>query len=751
MLYQKNVVVRAVSCLLPGILIAFPLFPARGQVVQTNTVVRVMAANITGNSQQYEDFGIRILQGLKADVVAIQEFNYYNNTAADIRSMVDTAFGTNFVYFRENYTGSGDIPNGIISRYPIITAGSWTDTQMSSPNRGFAWAQLDVPGTNDLYVVSVHLLTSSATARANEAANLKALIQANFPANAWILVAGDFNTDSRTESAMVTFDSFLSDYPIPTDAEAGGNSNTSVNRNHPHDYVLPSFNFTNLETASVFPSHSFSNGLVFDSRVYTPLSDVPPVLYGDSSNAQHMAVLKDFRISYTITNPPTDAPVITNSPQSQSVDLGNDATFTVGATGVQPLAYQWYFTNSAIADATASSYTRTNVQPADAGNYFVVVTNTAGSATSAVATLTVNAAPIITGQPTNQSVWAGQNATFAVTATGAGLLSYQWRFNGTSLAAATASAFTRTNAQLADAGNYTVVITNTLGAVTSAGAALTVTVQPGSVIAQWNFNSSPADGSTTTGTAAPSVGPGTATLVGGTHQAFANGSLTDPASTDNSGWNIDNFPTQGTANTNAGVQFNVSTAGRQSIVIRWDQRVSNTGSKYVRLLYTTNGTAFIAFPSTTVETAESTFEPKTNILAGFAGVDNNPNFAFRIVAEFESTATGSGSASYVAAKSGSSYATTGTIRFDMLTVSGAVIPPPTPAAAPQLGSPAFNANTQFVFTVTGTATSNYIVQATTNLSAGNWVSLRTNPAPFTFVDTNANGLPQRFYRGLVGP
>ena len=160
-----------------------------------------MSANLNGNAQTYQPFALRIFQGLKPDVVAIQEFNYNGNSPADIRSMVDTAFGTNFVYFRETNSGYS-IPNGIISRYPIVNSGSWPDAEQSQPNRGFAWAQIDLPGTNDLYIVSVHLLTSSATARGNEAAALKNLIQTNFPAGAWVVVAGDFNTDSRTESAM---------------------------------------------------------------------------------------------------------------------------------------------------------------------------------------------------------------------------------------------------------------------------------------------------------------------------------------------------------------------------------------------------------------------------------------------------------------------------------------------------------------------------------------------------------------------
>ncbi|HUJ09991.1 MAG TPA: PKD domain-containing protein [Verrucomicrobiae bacterium] len=263
---------------------------------QTNVRIRVMASNLTGDSQYYGTPEIDILQGLKADVVAIQEFQYSSitsngvNTPAAIREMVDRAFGTNYFYFRENYTASGDIPNGVISRYPILSSGSFVDTQVA--NRGFAWAQIDLPGTNNLYIVSVHLLTSSSGARATEASNLTTLIHANFPSNAWIIVAGDFNSDSRSEACVTTFKTFLSDYPIPVDNL--GNSNTSGPRSKPHDYVLPSFPMTNFLTSVVLPSHTFPSGLVFDSRVYTPLSDVPPVVSTDSDNAQHMGVFKDF-------------------------------------------------------------------------------------------------------------------------------------------------------------------------------------------------------------------------------------------------------------------------------------------------------------------------------------------------------------------------------------------------------------------------------------------------------------------------
>jgi endonuclease/exonuclease/phosphatase family metal-dependent hydrolase len=734
---------RSLGGILAVLLIASNL-PAQ----TTNTIIRVMSANLNGNTQSYQPFAFRIFQGLTPDIVAIQEFNYSNNAPSDIRAMIDAAFGTNFVYFREDYPGG--IPNGVISRYPIVASGSWPDTVQSQPNRGYAWAQIHLPGTNDLYVVSVHLLTSSATDRASEAANLKALLQTNFPANAWIVVAGDFNTDTRTEPAMVTLGSLLSDSPIPTDAEAGGNPNTSINRNHPHDYVLPSFSFTNLMTASVFPSHSFSNGLVFDSRVYIPLSDVAPVQFGDSSNAQHMAVSKDFNIVWVATNASTSAPAITLQPQSQIIAPNSNVTFTVSATGDSPLRYQWRFNGNAISGETNTSYSITNVQFSDAGNYSAIVSNTFGNATSAVARLIVGIAPAISSQPQNIITNAGAAVTFSVEATGTPAPNYQWRLNGNSISGATNSSYTRTNVQPADTGDYSVLITNIAGSIVSSNGTLTINSGTPAVIAQWNFNSVPPDANVGTGITTPSIGSGSAALIGGTTAAFATGSSSDPSSsgTDNSGWNTTSYPAATANNKSAGLQFNVSTLGKQNIVVSWDERVSNTGSKYVRLQYATNGTTFFDFPTATVINAATTFESKVNNLSGFSGVNNNPNFAFRIVAEFESTAANTANANYVGANG--AYGTSGTIRFDMVTVTGVSISTSNPpSAAAVLSAAGLNGNGQFQFSVTGSAGSNYIVQVSTNLNFSNWLSLQTNPAPFSFVESNSISYSQRFYRAVA--
>ena len=279
----------------------------------------MLASNLSsGNFQRYETPGLNILGGLKPDIVAIQEFNVSNsfgiNTAAALSNMVATTFGTNFVYFRES---GYSIPNGIISRYQMFTNGSWIDSDTGVNDRGFAWAGIRIPGSNDLYVVSVHLKASSGSTnparRAAQVAELKALISTNFPPNAWVIVAGDMNIYDESEAAVSTFATFLSDAPVP--ADQNGNQNTNAGRSERYDRVLLSFSMTNTLTPVVMPSRTYLNGLVFDSRIYTSLTDVPPVVLGDSgvSGMQHMGVVKDIKITLASSNPPAIPPILSNA------------------------------------------------------------------------------------------------------------------------------------------------------------------------------------------------------------------------------------------------------------------------------------------------------------------------------------------------------------------------------------------------------------------------------------------------------
>jgi GH25 family lysozyme M1 (1,4-beta-N-acetylmuramidase) len=171
-------------------------------------------------------------------------------------------------------------------------------------------------------------------------------------------------------------------------------------------------------------------------------------------------------------------PSITTQPASQTVNQGQNATFSVVASGTAPLTYQWEFNGGNISGATTSSYTVVSAQSTDAGNYSVVITNVAGTVTSANASLTVNIPPSITTQPSSQTVNQGQSATFSVVAAGTAPLSYQWTLNGANISGATASSYTINSAQATDAGTYAVVVNNVAGSVTSANATLTVILPP---------------------------------------------------------------------------------------------------------------------------------------------------------------------------------------------------------------------------------------------------------------------------------
>ena len=169
-------------------------------------------------------------------------------------------------------------------------------------------------------------------------------------------------------------------------------------------------------------------------------------------------------------------PTITSQPQGANVLAGRSVTLSVTAMGSTPLTYQWTFENVNLADATNSIFTISNVQASHGGYYRVIAQNAAGSATSEVALIRVlPASPIIVSNPVSATIVASEDATFRVVAIGSQPLFYQWTFNGTFIPGANTSQYSLTNAQADDAGHYCVIVTNSVGSVTSAVATLTVT------------------------------------------------------------------------------------------------------------------------------------------------------------------------------------------------------------------------------------------------------------------------------------
>lgn len=215
----------------------------------------------------------------------------------------------------------------------------------------------------------------------------------------------------------------------------------------------------------------------------------------------------------------------------------------------------------------------------------------------------------------------------------------------------------------------------------------------GATITQWNFNSNPADTLTTTGTLTPSIGSGTASLVGGTTATFASGASgtgsSDPVTVDDTGWNTSGYPAAAAGDKTAGAQYLVSTLGFEDIIVNYDLRHSNTSSRFEQVQYTVNGTTWVDAPSGLFDATpgDTWYNNRTVNLSSITAVDNISTFGLRVVSTFAPSTS-----AYAASTTTSTYGTTGTWRFDMVTVSGTSTSAPssfvtlTNAGTPTLGT-----------------------------------------------------------------
>jgi hypothetical protein len=185
-------------------------------------------------------------------------------------------------------------------------------------------------------------------------------------------------------------------------------------------------------------------------------------------------------------------PIIIDQPTNESVPFGENASFTVLASGAFPLAFQWSFGGTNIDGATNATLTLTDIQSGQVGNYAVAISNLYGSTNSAFAVLTAyGVPPFITSQPTNQSINVGAAVSFNVTAAGTPPFAYQWRFDGTNIEGATNATLTLASVQLGLAGDYSVHVANGYGSTNSVAAVLTVNAAvpcappPAGLVAWW--------------------------------------------------------------------------------------------------------------------------------------------------------------------------------------------------------------------------------------------------------------------------
>ena len=207
-----------------------------------------------------------------------------------------------------------------------------------------------------------------------------------------------------------------------------------------------------------------------------------------------------FSSNAVLTVVPPTPPSIVSQPTNQTVPVGTNVALTAMATGAPAPAYQWYFNGMMLTDnshctgTTSTNLQISNAQTNDTGNYFVIVTNIGGAATSAVATVTVLVPPAIAVQPASQTLPQGSNALFAAGVFGGAPLNYQWFFNGAPLAdggqfsGTATSNLTISNLQFTNNGSYTLLVTNPVGSAISTAAVLTVLSPPAMTLQPTGLN-----------------------------------------------------------------------------------------------------------------------------------------------------------------------------------------------------------------------------------------------------------------------
>lgn len=208
-----------------------------------------------------------------------------------------------------------------------------------------------------------------------------------------------------------------------------------------------------------------------------------------------------------------NTPVFTTQPANATVAAGTSTNFTVAVSSPSPVGYQWQHAGTNLSNAghfsgvKTASLTVSSADPNDAGAYRCIATNADGSTTSNPGNLTVVTVPTVTTQPNSMVASDGYPAGFSGTGFGGLPLTYLWKLNGTQVA--TGTAYNLISAHAGDAGDYTLVITNSYGSVTSRVARLSVVTVPvtNDLVVHLKFDGDYSDSSGRGNNATPINGP----------------------------------------------------------------------------------------------------------------------------------------------------------------------------------------------------------------------------------------------------
>src|SRR5208282_2561521 len=297
-------------------------------------------------------------------------------------------------------------------------------------------------------------------------------------ANTWSSGIGNLNPDPNGPGVVAPGDNEVTWSYLDDSSPGWSVALSGLNTAFPNGYVVQTIGVPYLPPApnvNVTDSATFTNVLTYaDLGNGTAISVESPVLMIDAitiagapRNGSHRSTLAGFIV--------TDKPVVSQKPVGGIFNSGSTISLSAAAIGIDPISYQWYTNGVPVPGATTIVFYKTGATSADSAAYTLVASNAYGFGTSVVAQVSVLLVPtVVTDLPAAATNYLSLNEQFSVVAGGQTPLSYQW-FKGTSLLPdATNATLSLTNLGAGDAASYKVVITNSLGSVTSSVAALTV-------------------------------------------------------------------------------------------------------------------------------------------------------------------------------------------------------------------------------------------------------------------------------------
>lgn len=201
----------------------------------------------------------------------------------------------------------------------------------------------------------------------------------------------------------------------------------------------------------------------------------------NSTGASHVVFDSNIGYGFPVVFPPRGAPAISTEPYSQTVGEGHTASFSVEHSGEHPQTIQWSHDGRPVAGATNATLTLARASLADAGNYSVLVSNRFGTDASRLANLKIVGLPVIRSQPESilvRSQELPQVVTFGVEVSANSTVYYQWRRNGIDIPGENTFLLRIASVSVADSGDYSVVVRNVAGAVSSKIAKLVIEGEP---------------------------------------------------------------------------------------------------------------------------------------------------------------------------------------------------------------------------------------------------------------------------------